>query len=286
MGAKESLHWLISAAERGGLGDASGSACTPETDISEAWASVGEFLKVDQPALRDAVARVFGIPIADFEGIELEARTLLPHRDAQELLVAPLRSTDRNLVVATADPTNVELEQEVASLSGRRTIFEVATPDQIHEALATAWGSERGEAALRLVEPQEDEGLTKRHILVVDDDPVGRFLIRSVLEQRGFEVSEADDGATAKPLIDSGTHFDLLLLDLMMEHVDGKAVLRSVRGDARRAHLPVVILTGSQDPDDERELIRIGADDYLRKPVDPEQLIVRIEAVLNRAGSL
>lgn len=283
MGAKESLHWLISAAERGGLGNASESACTPETDIAEAWTAVGEFLRVDQPALRDAVARVFGIPIADFEGIELEARTLLPHRAAQALLVAPLRSTDRNLVVATADPANVELEQEVAFLSGRRTIFEVATPDQIHEALATAWGGKRGEAALRLVEPQEDDGLTKRHILVVDDDPVGRFLIRSVLEQRGFEVSEADDGATAQPLIDSNTHFDLLLLDLMMENIDGRTVLGTIRGDARRALLPVVILTGSQDPDDERELIRIGADDYLRKPVDPEQLILRIEAVLKRA---
>lgn len=282
MGAKKSLHWLISAAERGGLGNASESTCTPETDIAEAWTVVGEFLKVDQPALRDAVARVFGIPIADFEGIEPEARTLLPHRAAQALLVAPLRSTDRNLVVATADPANVELEQEVTLLSGRPTIFEVATPDQIHEALATAWGSKRGEAALRLVEPQDD-GLTKRHILVVDDDPVGRFLIRSVLEQRGFEVSEADDGATAQPLIDSDTHFDLLLLDLMMEHVDGKAVLRSVRENPIREHLPVVILTGSQDPEDESQLIRIGADDYLRKPVDPEQLILRIEAVLKRA---
>lgn len=300
MTAGASIHWLVGAAERAGLGDASASACVPEMDISAAWATVGEFLDVGPQELLNAVVAVFGFPAADFEAAEAEARSLLPFRAARAHLVAPLRSTDRNLVVATADPVNVDLEQEVAFLSGRRTVFEVATPGQIREALATPWGAGRDQAALRLVEtdeaPQSSEAdssgdsrqeatFGKGHILVVDDDPVGRLLIRTALEQRGFEVSEADDGSTAQPLLESATHFDLLLLDLMMEHVDGKTVLRKVRGDRSRESLPVVILTGSQNPEDERELLRIGADDYLRKPVDPAQLILRIEAALNRARS-
>lgn len=296
MGAGESVHWLIGAAQRGGLGDASESDCTPTMEVAEAWETVSEYLGIDASALRDAIARVFGLTVADFTTLEPEALKLLPFRAARGLNVLPLRSTDRNLVVATSDPLNVDLEKEIAFLSGRRTIFEVAAPDAIRSAIASSWGSGPHQPALRLAElgesseldgaasPDADDG-SKRHILVVDDDPVGRLLIRTALEQRGFEVSEADDGGTAQPLLDSSTHIDLMLLDLMMEHVDGKTVLLALRQDERRTELPVVILTGSENPDDERELLRIGADDYLRKPVDPEQLIQRIEATLKRTDA-
>ena len=133
---------------------------------------------------------------------------------------------------------------------------------------------------------QPEETSSKGHILVVDDDPGGRMLMRTVLEKNGFSVSEADDGTTALPLLQLADDIDAVLLDLMMTSMDGLEVLNRVRQGRKTAGLPVVILTTSKDPEDEQKLLRAGADDYLRKPVDPHQLVDRMNAVLRRSRSL
>ena len=126
-----------------------------------------------------------------------------------------------------------------------------------------------------------DEG----HILIVDDDPGGRMLMRTVLEKNGFEVTEADDGTTAIPFLQQAEDIDGILLDLMMKSMDGLETLKKIRKSMKTSALPVVILTGSEDPEDEKRLMKAGADDYLRKPVDPLQLVMRIRSVLKRARS-
>ncbi|MEE8198157.1 MAG: response regulator, partial [Thermoplasmata archaeon] len=110
-----------------------------------------------------------------------------------------------------------------------------------------------------------------------------RLLMRTVLTSSGFTVSEADDGSTALPFICEGEDIDAILLDLRMKEMDGLETLRAIRESEENGALPVVILTGSQEPDEERQLLEAGADDYLRKPVDPLQLIARVRAVLRRA---
>ena len=132
---------------------------------------------------------------------------------------------------------------------------------------------------------QPERTSSKGHILVVDDDPGGRMLMRTVLEKNGFLVSEADDGTTALPLLQLADDIDAVLLDLMMTSMDGLEVLKRVRKGRKTAGLPVVILTSSKDPEDEQRLLRAGADDYLRKPVDPHQLVDRVNAVLKRSRS-
>jgi CheY-like chemotaxis protein len=123
-------------------------------------------------------------------------------------------------------------------------------------------------------------------VLVVDDDESARLLMRSVLEKLDFNVLEAEDGPPAlRTLLDRGD-ISLVMLDLNMPEMNGQAVLERIRKTMATAGLPVIVLTGIEDPAVEIALLEAGADDYLRKPIDPERLRVRVKAVLRRAGVL
>ncbi len=120
---------------------------------------------------------------------------------------------------------------------------------------------------------------------MVDDDDRLRELLREFLSSRGFRVSAAANAAAARRLI-SSVRFDLLVLDVMMPGEDGLSLTRWLRGRAGQAGTaPVLILTARGDPDDRIEGLRLGADDYLAKPFEPEELVLRIEAILRRAGT-
>jgi CheY-like chemotaxis protein len=128
---------------------------------------------------------------------------------------------------------------------------------------------------------EEDEEGPAR-ILVVDDDGATRNIARSLLEKEGFAVAEAADGSEALVYLARGESFDLMVLDLDMPILGGREVLRAVRGAVSTAGLPVVVLTGIQDPGAEVELMEQGADDYIRKPIDPPRFLTRVRAALRR----
>lgn len=122
------------------------------------------------------------------------------------------------------------------------------------------------------------------HILLVDDDGTTRSIARALIEQHlGYTVSECADGAEALLRFAKGEKFSLMVLDLEMPVLGGREVLRAVRQSVPTARLPVVVLTGAPDPDTEIELMEMGADDYLRKPLDPARLEARIKAAIRRA---
>ena len=118
------------------------------------------------------------------------------------------------------------------------------------------------------------------HILVVDDDDRLRDLLRQYLARAGFRVSVAADAAHARKLLDA-LAFDLLVLDVMMPGEDGFSLTRWVRG---RSATPVLILTARGLPGDRIEGLSLGADDYLGKPFEPQELLLRIEAILRRSA--
>ena len=120
------------------------------------------------------------------------------------------------------------------------------------------------------------------HVLVVDDDPDARLLLRTVLEDRGFRVEEAPDGPEALDILERGGGFDLVTLDLNMKKMEGLEVLKRIRGRLATAAVPVVVATASDDPMVEMGLFEAGADDYVVKPVDPPRFMLRIQAVLRR----
>jgi type II secretory ATPase GspE/PulE/Tfp pilus assembly ATPase PilB-like protein/ActR/RegA family two-component response regulator len=122
------------------------------------------------------------------------------------------------------------------------------------------------------------------HVLVVDDDAVNRTLARALLEKEHYSVTEATDGSEALVHLARGVDLDLMVLDLDMPTLGGREVLKAVRGSVRTAGLPVVVLTGSSSPELEIELMEQGADDYIRKPLDPLRFIARVKATLRRAS--
>lgn len=120
----------------------------------------------------------------------------------------------------------------------------------------------------------------QRHILVVDDDDRIRDLLKQFLSRSGFRVTVAADAEAARKLMEL-LDFDLLVVDVMMPGEDGFSLTRWVR---RRSPTPVLILTARGLPDDRIEGLSLGADDYLAKPFEPQELLLRIEAILRRAG--
>lgn len=119
-------------------------------------------------------------------------------------------------------------------------------------------------------------------ILVVEDEPDLRSLLDRQLEREGYRVVTAEDGIDALEKVWSEP-VDLLLLDLMLPHMDGTEVCRRLKRDERTARLPVIMLTAKQEPVDRIAGLELGADDYITKPFNLRELVLRIAAVLRRA---
>jgi CheY-like chemotaxis protein len=122
-------------------------------------------------------------------------------------------------------------------------------------------------------------------VLVADDDTVTRILARSLLEQDGHRVVEAMDGMQAIERIGDGEDVRLVILDLHMPRLDGRQALKRLKSNVRTAGLPVIVLTGSSNPADEILVIDEGAEDYIRKPIDPPRFLARVHAALRRHAS-
>jgi two-component system phosphate regulon response regulator OmpR len=123
-----------------------------------------------------------------------------------------------------------------------------------------------------------------RHLLVVDDDDRIRALLKEYLARAGFRVTAAADARSARTLM-AGLDFDLLVLDVMMPGEDGFSLTQWVRETAPSRPTPVLLLTALDAADQRIKGLRLGADDYLAKPFEPEELLLRIEAILRRAAA-
>src|SRR5262245_50468283 len=118
------------------------------------------------------------------------------------------------------------------------------------------------------------------HILVIDDDRRIRELLKSYLTDNGFRVTVAGDAAEAREKM-RGLAFDLLILDVMMPGENGRDLARSLR--EARGGPPILMLSALADPSDRIEGLQSGSDDYLPKPFDPRELLLRVRNVLKRS---
>ncbi len=116
-------------------------------------------------------------------------------------------------------------------------------------------------------------------ILIVDDEPLIRELIREHLQHEGFQCKEASDGSAALASVSVGG-IDLVILDIMMPFMDGMTCLREMR--ARNLTVPVIMLTARTEEYDKLAGLEGGADDYVVKPFSPRELVARVKAVLSR----
>jgi DNA-binding response OmpR family regulator len=117
-------------------------------------------------------------------------------------------------------------------------------------------------------------------ILVVEDDANTRKLMCAVLRRSGFEPLQAGDGLQALDVMER-EHVDLVVLDLMMPNMDGYELTRHLRGIS--ATLPILMVTAKEGPQDVKQGFLAGTDDYMTKPADEDEMILRIKALLRRA---
>jgi diguanylate cyclase (GGDEF)-like protein len=120
-------------------------------------------------------------------------------------------------------------------------------------------------------------------VLIADDDPDLRDILRSILEPAGFKVVEAENGQVALEAV-RRDHPDLLILDFVMPHLDGPHVCQELKRDLLLRHLPIIMLTGRSEVQDRIHGIDAGADDYLVKPFEPQELLARVRMVLRRTA--
>lgn len=276
-------HWLVSVARAAEFPGADGLDVSSDTEPSDAWSVAAMACGISEEELADRVARHFRLERANLSAADPTAPRLLPAGTARRLHVVPLRYTDRSLSVASADPVSLEAEREIGRLAGRSVHFQVSPPSELEEALEEAYPPEEEER--HQVPALLSDDLDSPHVLVVDDDPDTRLLLRSVLRNNGFRVSEAKDGPQALEILGGSEAIHLVTLDLQMPEMHGIEVLRRIRSRLSTASIPVIVATGTDDPAVEMEALKIGADDFVVKPVDPPRFLLRVQAVLRRYGA-
>ena len=179
--------------------------------------------------------------------------------------------------------------QQLATAAGMRTMLaaglvRAASGDTTIDELDRVLGDTGGGSA-PVPAPAATVTSDQPRILIVDDDAINRRVARSIMERQGYQVSESTDGVDGLETIARSAPFNLVVLDLSMPRLGGREVLAKLKGSAATADIPVIVLTGSASEEIEAELIEEGADDYMRKPLDPVRFSARIKGVLRRAAA-
>lgn len=121
----------------------------------------------------------------------------------------------------------------------------------------------------------------KKKILVVDDERTIRMLLENYLGQT-YDVTAKTDGLDALNWLNTGHIPDLIIADINMPNMDGHAFVENIRSSGYFSEIPVIMLSASESSTEKVKFLRLGANDYMVKPFNPEELEVRIELLLNR----
>ena len=117
-------------------------------------------------------------------------------------------------------------------------------------------------------------------ILLVDDSAVNNLLMQSILEDKGYSIMAVTNGKDALSLLKQ-KHPDLIILDIMMPELDGFGVLESVKNFESTACIPVIMLTARNNQKDQEKAFSMGAADYVIKPVDIDDVVARVDRLVN-----
>jgi DNA-binding response OmpR family regulator len=120
-----------------------------------------------------------------------------------------------------------------------------------------------------------------KKILLVEDDKDIINLVKHYLEKEGYRTFEAADGVKGLDILKK-EKVDLAILDVMLPELNGIDVLKRIKGDAKTANIPVIMLTAKGEETDKIVGLELGADDYITKPFSPKELVARIKALLRR----
>ncbi len=168
--------------------------------------------------------------------------------------------------------------------SGSSSALFVSTPLQQIELAQVEQLSDRSNKLLptqtRAVLPENQSQKKQWHILIVDDDLVNLKVLNNYLYLCKYQVTEASSGQEALALLTEGCQPDLIILDVMMPGITGYEVTKTIRTKWKADQLPIILLTAKNRLEDEVRGLRLGANDYLSKPIVKEELLARIETQL------
>ncbi|MBA9001755.1 HAMP domain-containing protein [Thermomonospora cellulosilytica] len=213
-----------------------------------------------------------------------EAMTFLEALDGDPSLrgVPVLGHNNRRL-----DPAQ---ERELAERARSRPLELLSSLDELRERITLHLSADEPGSVLPLVRPEEpqqpafrevDGSLAGRTVLVVDDDARNVYAITSILELHGMTVLHAENGRAGIELLTANPGIDLVLMDVMMPEMDGYAATGTIRRMPGYANLPIIMVTAKAMPGDQEKSLASGANDYVTKPVDADDLIARIHRWLN-----
>ena len=199
--AATSVHWLARVAERAGL-EGKRPAISPDTDAKEAWPVVTRTYKIEDSLLCELVATYFRLDIADFGALDPNAPLLVSEALARRHHVYPLYETDRHLLVATCDPTQVEAERALGFSMGRTTVFQVASPRAIQEVLDDRFSpdvaieslldgfgvDELDDNAVKLVEEMGPESISSEDAAATPVVKLTNLIIRDAIAQAASDI--------------------------------------------------------------------------------------------------
>jgi type II secretory ATPase GspE/PulE/Tfp pilus assembly ATPase PilB-like protein/ActR/RegA family two-component response regulator len=168
LSSAEALHWIVGAAQRAKLAGAEALRMPVGQPGTTAWEYAARILGMSQPELTASLATAMHMRAADMRAADRQTRRLVPERLARRYKVFPLSETDRSVVIATSDPYDLNAEQDIAFAAGRRVMFELATPQQIEDAIASAYSPDRAVETLLLSAPSAAEEDVR---VIADDSP-------------------------------------------------------------------------------------------------------------------
>lgn len=125
----------------------------------------------------------------------------------------------------------------------------------------------------------------QKKLLLIDDDPNLILLVKDYLEFRGYEVITAENGREALEVLESNTP-DMIICDVMMPEMDGYSLVSTIRSDPKTSWIPVLFLSAKGQSQDRVKGLNIGADVYMVKPFEPEELVAQVESSLKQASRL
>lgn len=211
---------------------------------------LGGWFQIDQTG--DEMRVVLTVP-ANLEALEAQEGRHVSSPDSSEL---DSRNHDRVENIETSVKERVSSPEKPSS----------ASKDLKEEATGTSSQS-------LLSPPHESNRLADRKILIADDDMKNVFVLAAALEKQGAAVLDAQNGKIALEMLHQDDEIDMVLVDVMMPVMDGYTTMRAIRDDEQFGHLPVIALTAKTSEQERQRCIEAGANEYLSKPVDYDDLI-------------
>ncbi|PWI18024.1 hybrid sensor histidine kinase/response regulator [Streptomyces sp. Act143] len=189
------------------------------------------------------------------------------------------------VLVHTSQRVDLAREKALRARAGGRPLAFLSSLDELREQITLHLSAEEPGDVLPLVraeEPQQalspvlDDSFLGRTVLVVDDDARNLFALSGVLELQGFQVLHADNGRKGIEMLLAHPEISLVLMDVMMPELDGYAATAEIRQMPRYADLPIIAVTAKAMPGDQEKSLASGANDYVTKPVDADDLLGRV----------